>query len=692
MLISIPRKHSVAQVVDYIIRKTFRVFHGCVYRKSSLHFVALLQYHGPCMFQKASAHSSGKRRPPEKTKKSAALRAEWFIIPLLIAVTLTVFWPVQGHGFLAYDDDAYVYDNPHVNTGLTITNIRWALTAMEAYNWHPLTWISHMVDVQFYGLNPAGHHRTNLLLHLANTVLLFLVLRRMTRSAWRSALVAALFAIHPLHVESVAWVAERKDVLSTFFMLLTIQAYLRYIEATPYAYVRGLRSIPLNLKAGMEGRSQKSEVGSRRPEVGGRKSEARISSAIRIRRYLPVVLLFSLGLMSKPMVISLPLLLLLLDYWPLGRMGTEGRSLWRLVYEKLPLMILAGASGIITFVAQQSEGAVMKLAGYPLGPRIANAIVSYARYIIKMIWPVGLVLPYPYPDSGYPIWQVAGAALLLVLATCAAVRLAAKSYYLAVGWFWFLLSLFPVIGLVQVGGQAMADRYTYTTMIGLFILIVWGAADLSARGTVAGTRTEAGISPVRAVSIALAVVVITALAVRARAQAACWRDGVTLFSRAVALTPENYLAHNHLGVAYDRAGEPDRAAEEYRKTLAIAPDYALAYYNLGRALTESNKVEEAIGEFRKAISLSPRFYRTHHNLGYALAKIGKLDEAMQSYREALRLAPQSGATHYNLAVLLYGKGYYADAWAEIRLAKQYSYPVNPDFLQALSAKMPDPGR
>jgi len=644
------------------------------------------------MSQKASAHSSGKRRPPEKTKKSAALRADWFIIPLLIAVTLAVFWPVQGHGFLAYDDDAYVYDNPHVNTGLTIANIRWALTAMEAYNWHPLTWISHMVDVQLYGLDPAGHHRTNLLLHLANIVLLFLVLRRMTRSAWRSALVAALFAVHPLHVESVAWVAERKDVLSTFFMLLTIQAYLRYIEAIPYAYVNGLRSSHSNLQAGMEVGRQKTEDRSQKSEVGGRRSEVGNSGAIRFKHYLPVVLLYSMGLMSKPMVISLPLLLLLLDYWPLGRMRTEGRSLWKLVYEKLPLIILAGASGIITFVAQQSEGAMMKLAGYPLGLRIANAIVSYVRYIIKVVWPTGLVLPYPYPDSGYPIWQVAGAALMLVLATYAVVRLATKLPYLTVGWFWYVLSLLPVIGLVQVGGQAMADRYTYTAMIGLFILIVWSAADLSARGTVAGTRMAAGISPVRAASIALAVIAITALAVRTRAQAGYWRDGVTLFSRAVALTPENYLAHNHLGVAYDRAGEPDRAAEEYRKALAIAPDYALAHYNLGRALVESNKVEEAIVEYRKAISLSPSFYRTHHNLGYALARIGKLDEAMQSYREAIRLAPQSGETHYNLAVVLYGKGFYADAWVEVRSAKQHSYPVSPDFLQALSAKMPDPNR
>jgi hypothetical protein len=624
------------------------------------------------------ARSGGATRP-------AFLRTESAIIPLLIALTLAVFWPVQGHGFLAYDDDAYVYDNPHVNTGLTIANIRWALSATEAYNWHPLTWISHMADVQFYGLDPAGHHRTNLLLHLANTVLLFCLLRRMTRSSWRSALVAALFAIHPLHVESVAWVAERKDLLSTFFMLLTIHAYLHYLEVISYAQANGVQSNQSKLQQGMEARAHNPEAGGRKSEVGGRKSEV-------VVYYLPVILLYFLGLMSKPMVISLPLLLLLLDYWPLRRMGTEGRSLWKLVYEKLPLIVLAGASGVITFAAQQSEGAVMQLAGYPLGLRIANAVVSYARYVIKMVWPAGLILPYPYPDSGYPVWQVAGAALLLALATYAAVRAAKKLPYLPVGWFWYVLSLLPVIGLVQVGGQAMADRYTYTTMIGLFILVVWGVADLLVRGTVARPKTATGIFPVRAAPITLAVIVLMALAVRARAQVGYWRDGVTLFSHAVALTPENYLAHNHLGVAYDRGGAPDRAAEEYRKALAIAPDYALAHYNLGRALAELNKVEEAIVEYRNAISLSPHFYRTHHNLGYALARTGKLDEAMQAYREAIRLAPQSGETHYNLAVVLYGKGSYSDAWAEVRLAKQHGYPVSPDFQQALSAKMPDPGR
>ncbi len=567
----------------------------------------------------------------------------WLIVPLLAALTLAVFWPVRGHDFIVLDDDAYVYGNPHVTTGLTIANLRWALTAMEAHNWHPLTWVSHMTDVALFGLDPAGHHLTNLLFHLANTILLFLLLRKMTRREWCSATVAALFAVHPLHVESVAWVAERKDVLSTLFMLLTIWAYARYAE-----------------KPG-------------------------------IRRYAMVFVLYALGLMSKPMLVSLPFLLLLLDYWPLGRIKAAGHVSWQIVREKLPLVLLAIGSSVITIIAQQSQGALVELAGYPLGLRTANAIVSYARYLGKTIWPAGLLLPYPYPDGGFPLWQVAGACLLLAVVTVAALRLASRMPYLPVGWLWYLLSLAPVIGIVQVGGQAMADRYTYTTIIGIFILIVWAAADFLQRVTDTGSDARQARSARHLAPATLAVVVIALLAVRAREQVGIWRDGVTLFTRTVALSPDNYLAHNHLGVSYDRAGDPGRAAGEFRKALVFAPDYALAHYNLGRVLMEANRAGEAVAEFRQAIRLSPGYYRTYHNLGYALARLGRLDEALAAYREAVRLAPQSGETHFNLAVVFYGKQLYADAWSEIRLARQYGSPLPSEFLQALSAKMPEPG-
>ena len=345
-------------------------------------------------------------------------------IALLAAITLFVFWPVLSNDFIWLDDPAYITENSHVNSGLSLGNALWAFTAVHSENWHPLTWISHMLDAEIYGLNPGGHHRTNLLLHLANVVLLYLLLQRITKHAWRSALVAVLFAVHPLRVESVAWAAERKDLLSTFFVILTIWANARYVE-----------------KAGA-------------------------------KRYLPVFLLYACALMSKPMPVTLPLLLLLLDYWPFGRLQPERSSVWKLAAEKAPLFALAAASSVITIFAQRSGGAMATLVGYPMELRLANAAVSYVRYIGKMSWPASLALPYPYSASGIPAWQVAGAVLLLAAATIAAFRWSRKMPHLIVGWLWFVVSLIPVIGLLQVGGQSMADKYTYTTIIKLFLIIV----------------------------------------------------------------------------------------------------------------------------------------------------------------------------------------------------------------------------
>lgn len=578
-----------------------------------------------------------------RVQTAAAFRGERCITPLLIVIALIVFWPVQHHGFLTLDDDAYVYDNPHVTTGLTAANISWALTATHAYNWHPVTWVSHMLDVQIYGLDPGGHHRTNLLLHIANVLLMFLLLKKITGRAWRSGFVSALFAIHPLHVESVAWVAERKELLCAFSMLLTILAYAHY---------------------------------ARKPAV---------------RTYMPVILFYALGLMSKPMLVSLPLLLLLLDYWPLARVEPGGSSVLRLIAEKLPLFLLAGASSIVTFMVQRSGGAVVKLSGYPLGLRLENALVSYARYIGKMVWPYGLALPYPYPDGGLHIWQVAGASIVLALITYAAIRQAKKLPYLFVGWCWYLVSLIPVIGLVQVGGQALADRYTYIPLIGLFVIIAWGAADLFGRIEDRYKRLGATFSAVMPSMAVCATTVIVLLCLCARVQLGYWRDGVTLFTHTLAVTGDNYLAHNQLGVACGAAGDPRRAAGEFRKAIELAPDYALAHYNLGGTLVESGKVSEAVAEYQKAIELAPSFYRTYDNLGYALVKLGKIDQAEDAYRDAIRLEPQSGESHWNLAMLQYSKGRYAEAWSEIRLAEQYGYHAPPDFLKALSAQMPNPG-
>jgi Flp pilus assembly protein TadD len=571
-------------------------------------------------------------------------RNEWIVIPLLLAITLAVFWPVQSHRFIRHDDDAYVYENPHVNTGLTFANVGWALTAMHAYNWHPVTWISHMLDVQVYGLDPAGHHRTNLLLHLANVVMLYLALRRITGFRWRSAFVAVLFAIHPLHVEPVAWVAERKELLSTAFLLLAILAYASYVK---------------------------------RPCV---------------RRYLAVCLLAALGLMSKPMLVTLPLVLLLLDYWPLCRMGSGGKILWQLTVEKLPLFFLAGASAVITLIAQWRGGAVAAVEDFPFGVRVANAALSYVRYLGKMFWPADLAVPYPHPGSDLPAWQVAGAAVLLILLTLAAVRVAAKHPYVAVGWLWYLITLFPVIGLVQVGGQAMADRYTYITLIGLFMIIAWGIPAIPGWAGRRGRGPTKSSTLFRWASVSLACVSVALLAAAARAQVSYWRDGVTLFTHTLSVTQDNYLAHNHLGVAYDDAGDPGSAIAEFRKTLALAPDFAVAYYNLGRVLMLRDKADEAIGEFKTAIRLAPSDARSYHNLGYALGKAGRMDAAMEAFRDAIRLQPQLGDSHNGLSVLLFAKGLYAEAWKEARLAEQYGVQPNPDFLKALSAMMPEPAR
>ena len=516
-------------------------------------------------------------------KKPGSSRNEWIVIPLLLAITLAVFWPVQSHGFIRHDDDAYVYENPHVNTGLTFANISWALTAVHAYNWHPVTWISHMLDVQVYGLDPAGHHRTNLLLHLANVVMLYLALRRITGFGWRSGFVAVLFAIHPLHVEPVAWVAERKELLGTAFLLLAILAYARYVK---------------------------------QPGV---------------RRYLAVFLLAALGLMSKPMLVTLPLVLLLLDYWPLRRMGSGGKTPRELIIEKLPLFLLAGASAVITLVAQWRGGAVAALEGFPFGVRVANAALSYVRYLGKMFWPFHLAVPYPHPGSNLPTWQIAGAAVLLILLTFAAVRVAAKHPYVTVGWLWYLITLFPVIGLIQVGEQAMADRYTYITLIGLFMILAWGIPAIPGWAVKRGKGRIKDSTLRRWAPVSLGCISVVFLAAAARAQVGYWRDGITLFTHTLSVTKDNYLGHNHLGVASDDAGDPESAIAEFRKALALAPDFPVAHYNLGRVLMLRNKVEEAIGEFHTAIRLAPNDARSYHNLGYALGKAGRLDKAIRPF-------------------------------------------------------------
>ena len=602
------------------------------------------------------------------------------IILILIILTFAAYWRVLGSDFVRYDDDIYVYANEHIQHGITPQSLKWAFNAGYACNWHPLAWISHMVDYRLFGNKPMGHHLVNLLLHIANTVLLLLILRRMTGSLWKSAFVAALFAVHPLHVESVAWVAERKDVLSTFFWLLTMGAYVLYAEK------RG------------------------------------------IKRYLPVVGLYALGLMAKPMLVTLPLALLLLDYWPLRRFKSgkkDGNNALSLVAEKLPLLALAIGSSALTVIAQHKGHAVPSLEVLPLGMRINNALVSYVGYIDKTLWPTGLAVFYPHPDS-LSMGGVAGCVFLLVGFSVLIFRAARKRPYLSFGWLWYLVTLIPVIGVVQVGLQAMADRYTYIPLMGLFVLVAWLVPDLvmETKRQGEGATGRRGEKP-RIVVAVLACLVIVVLAASAWVQVGYWRNSTALFERAIDVTEGNFMAHLNLGAVLAEQGDLDGAVGQYDQALEIRPDWDMAYYNLGRALANRGDTQEAIEAYQKALRLNPKLTdarvnlagqlamagrteeaaqagkdasvnsveraRMHFSTGNALDQQEKFEEAIKEYQEAARLQPDFGMTHNNLAVDYYYVGNFAEAWREVHLARKYNTSVHPGFLEALSEKMPDPG-
>jgi tetratricopeptide (TPR) repeat protein len=497
---------------------------------------------------------------------------------VLAAVNLALYGQLQDHEFIHYDDYEYVVENPHLRCGLTLRGITWALTTGYAGNWHPLTWLSHMLDCQLYGLNPKGHHLSSLLLHIINTLLLFLVLKRMTGALWRSAFAAALFAFHPLHVESVAWVSERKDVLSTLFWMMTLWAYVRYVE---------------------------------RPAIG---------------RYMLSLLFFFLGLTAKPMLVTLPFVLLLMDYWPLARFqfGTlkEGESLraggtpvdthpWRiagrLLWEKVPFLVLAASSSVVTFLVQREWGTMPSL--IPLKIRAANALYSYALYMGKMIWPQNLAVFYPHPGNTLTLWQWGGAALLLASISLLAVMAARQIPYLIMGWLWYLGTLVPVIGFIQVGSQAMADRYTYVPLIGLFVIISWGVHRL------------AGKSPLlKGIVSVFAIFAMTGLFVSTMRQVSTWKDGKTLFEHALAVTSRNVLAHNNLGNALAREGKQEEAAYHFAEALRFSPHDATAHNNLGNALVELGRIEEAVAHYTEALRIRPDFKEARDNLLRALQK------------------------------------------------------------------------
>lgn len=531
------------------------------------------------------------------------LRVRLWIGALLVLATAATFWPVVRCDFINYDDPDYVTANATVQGGLTGAGVIWAFTTAHVANWHPLTWLSHMLDCQLFGLNAFAHHAMNLLIHIASTVLLFLLLRRMTGALWRSAIAAALFALHPLRVESVAWVAERKDTLATLFWLLTVWAYAHYVNTRSVAGFRW------------------------------------------------VVLFFALGLMAKPMLVTLPFALLLLDYWPLGRLNLR-RTLnaWRpLVVEKWPLFLLALISSVVTFLAQKGGGTVATVTQLSLEARLGNVIVSYARYLAKLFWPVDLAVIYPYP-AAWPAWQVAAALGMLVLISVGVWLAANRRPYLLVGWLWFVGTLVPVIGLVQVGRQSLADRYTYIPMIGLGVMLVWGAADLL-------TRIRRGPF----LGGALAILVLTACALGTRHQLAYWKDSLTLFTRTLAVTQNNALAHNNLGTALAALGRRDEALLQYAEAVRLQPADPVMRNNYGAALAKAGQVVAAVEHYLAALEAKPDFDEAHNNLGAAFVALGRLDEAVAHFRAALAARPNYAEAHNNLGGALAMQQKHAEA-------------------------------
>jgi Tfp pilus assembly protein PilF len=550
--------------------------------------------------------------PPKKPATRAEPPTELFqslqkrnviLCLLLVVATLALYNPVNRHAFVNYDDDRYVTENPHVHDGLSTSTISWAWASTEHANWHPLTWLSHALDYQLFHLNPAGHHFTSLLIHAANAVLLFLVLVYATGRVGPSLFVAGLFALHPINVESVAWIAERKNVLSTFFFLATIGAYFWYAQKESW------------------------------------------------QRYLAVIVLFAFGLMSKPMVVTLPLVLLLLDYWPLGRIHASPtpalqvapRPRSRLLAEKLPLLALSAASAVITMQAQQAGGAMRSTVQFSLGVRLENAVVAYAMYLWKTVWPSRLAPLYPHPGDSWAAGQVAASMLVLAAITGIVLKFRAKGY-LVTGWLWFLGTLVPVIGLIQVGDQAMADRYAYIPLIGIFVMIAWGAADLA-------DARPIGVAP----RLIPAACILLALSVTTYRQLSYWSNSYDLWTHALAVTDRNFIAQDNLGGALLLLGKPEEAYTHFQAAAEINPRDPMSHANLGAYLQEHGRLADAVEQYNRAISLTSDaglLAATYANLGNACRRLGQNAQARESYGRALRLNPGQFNAYLGLGQML----------------------------------------
>jgi tetratricopeptide (TPR) repeat protein len=546
------------------------------------------------------------------------------ICVVLIFITLAAFWPLHNNKFIStFDDDLYITNNNHVKTGLSLENIIWAFTTAHAYNWHPITWLSHILDCQLFGLNPGWHHLVSLLFHTANALLLFYVLKSTTGLLWQSAFAAALFALHPLHVESVAWASERKDILSTFFGLLTIAAYVRYVK---------------------------------RPQIG---------------YYLSALLAFALGLMSKQMLVTLPLILLLLDYWPLNRLKTQDARLKtgviNQIFEKLPFFILSIIAAGVVYVIQKQEGTVKSLAEFSLPYRIENALASYVTYIFRMIWPGRLAVFYPHLIDNLPFWKVVAAALLLVGITIVAVLKVRQYPYFMVGWFWYLITLVPVAGFVQVGVQASADRYTYIPLTGLFIIIAWGIPDIFARLPYKKTVFQLSAS-----------ILLLALGVITNCQVRYWRNDITLYRHAAEVVRNNWWAHLALGGALLSENKLDEASVNFTQVLQIEPGSPKALSGLGIISFKKGDFDRAVTYFTDALTQNPDFAEAQNNLGYILMNQGKFDDAAAHFEQALRVKPDFAEAHFNLSIILSKQGKSDKAFAHYDEALR----IKPDLARA----------
>ncbi|HTV63921.1 MAG TPA: tetratricopeptide repeat protein [Verrucomicrobiae bacterium] len=626
-----------------------------------------------------------------------------FVMLLLALGTLAIYLPVSHYGFSIYDDPDYITDNSHVQDGLTWSGIKWAFTTWQAANWHPLTWLSLMAGCQLFGLNAGIQHDINVLFHTANAILLLALLLRLTSAFWPSVIVAALFAWHPLHVESVAWISERKDVLSTFFALLTLLTYARYADP--------------RLTSALSERGQPADAKSR--------SKAKRAPAFFRAAAL---FLFALALMSKPMFVTLPLVMLLLDFWPLGRFnrfgacrpsphpdplpshqnesgeGTAGgpeqmhggpavcrsnlenenfqeKTVLRLIFEKWPFFLLSMASCVVTFLSQSHGGAVRSLARVPLGLRLENVPVAYADYLLKLFWPAHLAVFYPLPRT-IPAVAVATAVAVLILISAAAWLARKKFPYFPVGWLWFLATLVPVIGLVQVGNAAIADRYAYFPSIGIFLMVALGIRDATKRLHFGNQVAAAGAILVLAVCLALT-----------HRQINFWRDDIALFSHALEVTPDNVTARLNLGLALEKAGRKPEAMDEYRQALKLDPENVEARTNLANLLADDGHFEEALANYQAALRLDPESAVTHDDFGNLLVRMGKYDEAMKQYADAAKLAPTDWHTPYLTGKALLRQGRDAEAipflQQALELAPDNSHLLN--FFAEVLASDENPG-